>query len=350
MADMKGVNAGGITFVPWGTHDGKPVFCFKLANAAGAYAEVTNYGATLVSVFVPDRVGKLENVILGFSSLDDYVNDTCYIGSTVGRVANRIGKASFQLDGHTFMLEQNDYPHTNHGGAAGFNFRVFDHHIEGDVLILSLESPDGDGGYPGTLRLEVHYSWSDRQELKIRFKAVTDRKTVANFTNHAYFNLSAMREGTADHVLTIRADAMLESAADYIPTGQILDTGSMSFDGHRLQERFVKHGDQVTGLNTYYIRRAGVHDEAVCTLTDPVSARQLEVYTTYPGVQLYTGDYLTSSKQGSHGVYYKPFDGVCLECQHFPDSPNHASFPSIVLAPGQMYDETIRYKFGVMTA
>lgn len=333
--------------MPWGIHDDKAVYCFKLVNAAGAYVEVTNYGATLVSVYVPDRKGALENVILGFSSLNGYVNDTCYIGSTVGRVANRIGQASFRLDGQTFMLEQNDYPHTNHGGAAGFNARVFDHRIEGDVLILSLKSPDGDGGYPGALELEVHYSWSDRQELMIRFKAVTDRKTIANFTNHAYFNLSALRENIADHVLTIRSNEMLESTADYIPTGMILETGSNSFSGHRLRQRFVKQGDLLTGLNAYY--RFGMDDrhDAVCTLTDLVSARRLEVYTTYPGVQLYTGDYLTSSVQSSHGVYYRPFDGVCLECQHFPDSPNHASFPPITLDPGEAYHETIRYKFSL---
>lgn len=346
---MEGIQNSSISSVPWGMRDGQTVYCFKLMNTTGAYAQVTNYGATLVSVFVPDARGKLENVILGFSSLEGYVNDTCYIGSTVGRVANRIGKAAFKLDGHTFLLEQNDYPNTNHGGAAGFNFRVFNHRVEGDVLILSLMSPDGDGGYPGTLKLEVHYSWSDQQELTIRFKAVTDRNTVANFTNHAYFNLSAVQERITDHVLTIRSKAMLESTADYIPTGEILDTDaeSMSFAAHRLRDRFVRHGDQATGLNNYYVIATDARDEAVCTLVDPVSARQLEVYTTYPGVQVYTGDYLTSSEQGSHGVYYKPFDGVCLECQHFPDSPNHAAFPPIVLAPGQVYEETIRYKFSV---
>jgi aldose 1-epimerase len=262
-------------------------------------------------------------------------------------VANRIGRASFTIDGETFMLEQNDYPNTNHGGAAGFNFRVFEYAIDGDDLMLSLESPDGDGGYPGKLKLEVCYSWNDDQELTIRFKAETDRKTVANFTNHAYFNLSAMREGIADHRLTIRSKEMLESAPDYIPTGRIIRAGSRSFSGHRLGERFDRDGELVTGLNTYYPFDASDYPEAVCTLLAPLSARRLDVYTTYPGVQLYTGDYLTSAVPGSHGACYKPFDGVCLECQHFPDSPNHASFPSIVLKPGDRYDETIRYKFSV---
>jgi aldose 1-epimerase len=266
----------------------------------------------------------------------------------VGRVANRIGQASFRLDGQTYMLEQNDYPNTNHGGAAGFNFKVFDHRVEGDTLILSLESPDGDGGYPGALKLEVHYSWSDQHALTIRFKAVTDRQTIANFTNHAYFNLSALRESVADHVLTIRSKEMLESTVDYIPNGKILETGERSFLKHRVKERFLKQGDLITGLNAYYLFEKDSRDGAVCTLADPVSGRLLEVYTTYPGVQLYTGDYLTSSVQGSQGAYYKPFDGVCLECQHFPDSPNHASFPSIALKPGDVYDETIRYKFSVV--
>ena len=140
---------------------------------------------------------------------------------------------------------------------------------------------------------------------------------------------------------------MLESTADYIPTGKILETGPGSFSGHSLRERLLKHGDLVTGLNTYFLFDATGRHEPVCALEDPVSARRLEVYTTYPGVQVYTGDYLTSSTQSSHGVYYKPFDGVCLECHHFPDSSNHTSFPSIVLVLGQTYDEIIRYKFGV---
>jgi aldose 1-epimerase len=345
---MNGVSTGSISSTPWGTHGGKAVYCFKLENAAGAYVEVTNYGATLVSVFVPDRRGVLDNVILGFSSLEGYLNDTCYIGSTVGRVANRIHKASFRLDGHTYALEPNDFPNTNHGGAAGFNFRVFDFRVEDHVLILSLESQDGDGGYPGTLKLEVHYAWSEDSALNIRFKAITDKKTVANFTNHAYFNLSALRESILDHELTVRAMEMLESTAEYIPTGAILPTGAMSFFEHKLRDRFVKHGDLVTGLNHYYISDGDADsDEPVCTLVDPLSARQLEVYTTYPGVQLYTGDYLTSNMRGNHGTFYRPFDGLCLECQHYPDSPNHASFPSIALEPGVTYDETIRYKFGV---
>jgi aldose 1-epimerase len=338
-----------ITSTPWGTLGGKAVHVFKLLNSSGAYVEVTNYGATLVSVFVSDRHGELGNVILGFASLQGYLNDTCYIGSTIGRVANRIGNASFRLDGHTYALEPNDFPNTNHGGAAGFNFRVFDFRMEGDVLILSLQSNDGDGGYPGSLKLEVYYTWRDDNELSIRFKATTDKKTVANFTNHAYFNLSAMREGIVNHELTIRSMEMLECTPEYIPTGVVLPTGLMSFFQHKLHERFVKHGDRVTGLNHYYIADGDEadRDEPVCTLVDPISARQLEVFTTYPGVQVYTGDYLTSNTAGSHGVFYKPFDGVCLECQYYPDSPNHALFPSIVLEPGQVYNETIRYKFGL---
>lgn len=341
-------NSGSISRVPWGIHNGHEVCLFKLMNAAGSYVELTNYGATLVSVCVPDRKGVLENVVLGLPSLEAYVNDTCYIGATVGRVANRIGRASFMLDGATVSLEPNDYPHTNHGGAAGFNVRVFDFRIDGDVLVFTLVSDDGEGGYPGTLRLDVLYSWSDDHELVIRYKAVTDRKTIANFTNHAYFNLSAASANILEHELIIRSAQVLESTDDHIPTGVVLPAGSKSFFQNKIKERIVKQGDLVTGVNAYYIFDAGPGSaDPVCTLVEPVSARRLEVFTSYPGVQLYTGDYLASSTPGSHAFFYKPFDGVCLECQYPPDSPNHPSFTSIVLVPGHVYDETIRFKFSV---
>jgi len=346
---MNDLRKNRISYKPWGTHSGKDVFLFKLENASGAFVEITNYGATVVSIVVPDRNGKLENTVIGFPSLEGYVNDRCYIGSTIGRYANRIGGAAFTLDGVAYTLEKNDNQNNNHGGPSGFHAKVLDFRVDGNSLSLSLASADGEGGFPGLVDFLVTYSWNDDHELGIRFSAVSDKKTVLNFTNHAYFNLAPNHGDILEHELTLHANEMLETDHEYIPSGVILNAAGNDFHQTRIRDRVKFSGPSQTGVNSYFLlkndgntrmQRAGI-------LKEGTSGRSLEIFTTYPGIQLYTGDYLESKHLSSRFKQIHPFDGLCLECQHYPDAPNHDNFPTTVLEPGQAYDERIVYKFGV---
>ncbi|MBT1685431.1 aldose epimerase family protein [Dawidia soli] len=342
---MSEVNPITITQTPWGTHRGEPVFLFRLTNAHGSSVEVTNYGATLVSVVVPDRAGRQEPVVLGFPSLEGYLRDRCYLGSTVGRYANRIARARFALDGKVYPLEANDGVNTNHGGRAGFHARVFAWEQHSNGVSFTYTSPTGDGGYPGTLTLRVAYTWSDDQALTITYTAVTDQKTVANFTNHAYFNLAA--QGTMlDHTLSVRSSHILAATPAYIPTGEIIAAGTRQLQQSTVRQKVAPMDGRQEGLNDYYILDKAIpENEPVAVLYDPASGRQMDVFTSYPGLMVYTADYLVSEQPGHIGALYKPFDGICLECQYYPDSPNHAHFPDTTLAAGEEYREWIVFKF-----
>ncbi len=340
-----------ITYKTWGNHAGKDVYLFRLTNAQGAYIELTNYGATLVSVVVPDAKGVHENVVLGFPSLEGYLHDLCYIGSTVGRFANRIGNAQFILKGKVYTLDPNDGHHANHGGYHGFHAQVFEYAIHDRGIIFTIFSADNEGGFPGNVQLKVTYSWNDDQQLQIDYEATTDQTTVLNFTNHAYFNLSACKRTILDHRLQIDSAAVLETTRQYIPTGKILPAGKYSFEKETgLSDKIIVKADDIQGLNHYYIfKDRNQRDTVVCSLTDPESGRSLKVYTSYPGVQIYSGDFLTSVSQTNHATSYQPLEGVCLECQYFPDSPNHPDFPSTILNPDERYEERIIYRFGIAT-
>jgi aldose 1-epimerase len=338
-----------ISYRQWGDYAGSPVYLFRLQNAAGAYAELTNYGATVVSVVVTDKGGKFENVVLGYPALSDYVNDTCYLGATIGRFANRIGGAKFSLDDTVYQLQANDGDNTNHGGNSAFNTRVFDFELNDDSLSFTLHSKDGDGGFPGNLELTITYRFTDENELSIDFKAQTDKKTVANFTNHAYFNLSAKGGGVFGHALKVYADNMLEVDEAYIPNGQIKPAGKRALNGETLESKMRIGGQGTVGFNDCYLLNGAAKTlKPAAELVENTSGRTLEVYTTYPSVMVYTGDYLNCKPDGNFKRPYKPFDGLCLECQYYPDSPNHANFPSTVLEAGEEYHEVILYKFGTL--
>jgi aldose 1-epimerase len=337
-----------ISSTSWGFYQGKEIVLCRLTNDAGAYIEITNYGATLVSVVVDDKEGNPGNVVLGFPSFEGYLADSCYIGSTIGRFANRIGDARFTLDGIQYRLDRNDGVNCNHGGFRGFHASVFDYYVEHDQVRFTTTSKDREGGFPGNIRLSVTYSWNNRQELAIQYVAETDKLTVMNFTNHAYFNLSATSGNIFEHELVIHSKSILETREDHVPTGRIIPAGDKTFRRNAIWERInTRHGD-VSGLNTYYIFDAQRNKEdSVCLLTDKHSGRTMEVFTTYPGVQLYTGDFLTSSSLNNHGSRFSPFKGLCMECQFYPDSPNHGHFPSTVVVPGQVYNEMITLRFGI---
>lgn len=336
-----------ITSEPWGEYAGQPVYLFKIEHANGSYIELTNYGATLVSAVVPDADGHYGHVVLGFDSLQAYVDDRSYLGSTIGRYANRIGGAKFMMDDVTYHLEKNDGQNTNHGGNNGFNSQVFDSFITDDGISFQLKSEDGDGGYPGNLDLTVNYQFTEFDELIITYQAITDKKTVANFTNHAYFNLSNDGSKVFDHSLKVYADQVLEKNAAYIPTGLIRPAAEIAFDGNTIRSRMTVNDDGITGLNDCYLLPEPVDTlhKLAAELYEKQSGRRLEIYTTYPAVMVYTADYLQSEHLGHGSIPYRPFDGVCLECQYYPDSPNHLNFPATILEPGEVYHEAIIYKF-----
>jgi len=338
------IRSATITTRHWGKFKDRDVMLFRITNETGAYVELTNYGATLVSVVVPDKYDTFDNVILGYPDLQGYIRDSCYIGSTIGRFANRINNARFVLDGVTYDLEKNDGRNTNHGGFSGFHAKVFDYITDDNELTFSLTSYDGEGGYPGNLKLQVRYHWSDNNELSIRYYAETDKKTIANFTNHAYFNLYPGGQDILDHDLLIDSEKILETTREHIPTGKIIAAGDRKFNGNKVYEKMTISDGMMTGLNTYYFFNK---KDAACQLGNRSSGRVLELSTSYPGVQLYTGDFLGSTTLNNRSSFHKPFDGLCLECQYCPDSPNHENFPSTILEPGKVYNEYIVYKFKV---
>ncbi|WP_157624771.1 aldose epimerase family protein [Sunxiuqinia dokdonensis] len=318
---------------------------YRLMNDAGSYVELTNYGATLVSVVIPDLNGLLGNVVLGFSGLDGYLKDDCYMGATIGRFANRISNARFRIGNEVFRLDENDGTHSNHGGFSGFNTQVFEAEVLSDEIRFNLNSPDGQGGFPGALNLSVYYRWSDRQELTIRFQGISTRETILNLTNHAYFNLSAMARSGLQQKLTMEASRIIECTNDFIPTGRIVPAGELAFSGQRIAEKMNLDSAGFKGINSYYVFEEKGVGQPACLLEDEKSGRQMKVYTSYPGIQFYTGDFLESRVPGSHGVKYQPYDGVCIECQLYPDSPNHPNFPSTLLKVGSEYNEEISYHF-----
>ncbi|WPU97772.1 aldose epimerase family protein [Mucilaginibacter sp. cycad4] len=335
----------------WGQVNGADVFLFRIGNESGAYVELTNYGAAIVSIVVPDKQQQLENVVVGFPDLERYLNDTCYIGSTIGRYANRISNARFRLDGKIYQLDANDGKNSNHAGKSGFNYRVFTAETIDNGVVMTLTSADGDGGYPGTLELMVIYTWSDDNELMVSYKATTDKATIANFTNHAYFNLSAFKSKIYNHKLTVLSEHIVDSYEDYTPSGAIIPAKQKAFNNDKLGDKFKIDESQVEGLNLFYVINREAEDNTLANaalLIDETSGRSLEVYTDYPGIFLYTGDYLSSTAPTHTGKPAKPFDALCLECQHYPDSINHPNFPQAILQAGDVYDQSILYKFGTI--
>lgn len=330
----------------WGSFNEAVVYLFTIINARGNKVQLTNYGASMVAVMVPDKNGKCENVVLGFPSLEGYLQDKCYIGTTIGRFANRIANGSFSIDDRQYFLELNENNNSNHSGETGFNTQVFDFVINKDSVVFSLLSSDGAGGFPGNLKVEITYTWNDENELLITYKATTDKKTVVNLTNHSYFNLSGGKENILRHTLSIASDKIVEVDGQYIPTGNLIDAGNKKFHRQFIKDKIVMQNNEAKGLNDCYAIEPSA-TIPVCEAWEEISGRTLKVYTSYPGLLLYTGDHLESSADGHFGRKYRSFDGFCLECQYYPDSPNHDNFPSVVLDTNEVYNEFIRFSFGI---
>jgi aldose 1-epimerase len=336
------------------TEDGQPVDLYTLTNKNGMEARITNYGGTVVSLKVPDRSGKFEDVVLGYDNLDGYAAGKAYIGATVGRYANRIAHATFVLDGVTYTLAKNDGDNHLHGG---FNKRVWTAKdvsgSDGQALELTYLSKDGEEGFPGNLPVKVVYTLTDKNELKIDYSATTDKDTVLNLTNHAYFNLAGQGNGDIlQQQIMIRADRFTPIDQFSIPTGELRNVKGTPFDfttataiGARIDQ-----DDQQLKLGKGYDHNWVLNNEKPGSLFlaaqayDQHSGRVLEVLTTEPGIQLYTGNFLDGI-HGKDGKVYNRRYAFCLETQHFPDSPNHPNFPTTELKPGQHFESTTVYKF-----
>ena len=330
------------------TPGGTPIELFTLRNSRGLSAQVMTLGATLVGVETPDRNGQLANITLHLDTCQQYVAGHPCLGSTCGRYANRIAFGRFTLDGVEYQLTTNEGPNHLHGGRVGFDKVLWQAEILEEPAASSVRlwytSPDGEEGYPGTLHASVTFRLTEDNELQLQYTAETDRPTVVNLTNHAYWNLAG--GGTAlGHELTLYADHYLPVGAGLIPSGELAPVAGTPMDFTAPRTLGSRIAEVPPGYNHCYVLRQSRPGELVpcARVVEPTTGRTMEVWTTEPGVQLYTGNHLNvRCKERSYGKH----DGFCLECQHFPDSPNHANFPSTVLRPGETYRQLTVYRFG----
>jgi len=354
----------GIVKEAFGQLDGQPVDLYCLTNNNGMMVKITTFGGIITELHVPDKDGQMGDVALGFDKLDgylspEYTNGCPYFGAIIGRYGNRIANGKFTLDGVEYTLATNNGKNHLHGGIVGFNSVVWEAQpIEkccGNALELTYTAKDMEEGYPGNLQVTVTYTLTDANELKIDYRAITDKATPCNLTNHSYFNLSAGKQPTiADHELVIFADQFTEVNGGLIPTGNLPDVAGTPMDfttpykiGERIDADFeqLKHGGGYD--HNWVLRNSDGSLALAATVYEPESGRFMEVFTTEPGVQFYAGNFLNGVLTGKNETKYLHRGGLCLETQHFPDSPNQPTFPSTILQPEQTYQTQTVYKFSV---
>jgi aldose 1-epimerase len=335
------------------TPEGTPVELYVLSNGKMTVKVIT-YGAIITEIDVPDRNGKMADVVLGFDKLEGYLSGHPYFGAATGRVANRIAKATFTLDGKEYKLAANNGPNTLHGGLKGFDKVVWKatdaSGKAGQAVRMTYLSPDGEEGFPGNLSVNVTYTVTPEDELRIDYTATTDKPTPVNITNHTYFNLAGPAAGSIlGHEMMLAADSYTPVDETLIPTGQISPVRGTPLDFTRpfpLGSRFAElKGDPVGYDHNYVLRSGGKELALAARVFEPESGRVLEMFTTEPAVQLYTANFLDGSLKGKGGVVYQKQQAFCLEAQHFPDSVNQPKFPSTILRPGSTYTQTTIYKF-----
>ncbi len=352
----------GVMKEPFGTAFDEAVDRYTLTNANGVEVKILTYGGIVQSISVPDRDGNPGNVVLGFATVDEYVAGNPYFGCITGRYANRIALGTFTLEGETYQLAINNEPNTLHGGERGFDKYVWAAtEVDDDLgrgIQLSRVSPDGEEGYPGTLTVEVTYRLTDADELRIDYHATTDAPTIVNLTNHSYFNLAGEGSGDIyDHELMLNAPRYTPTDATAIPTGELAPVDGTAFDftqPHAIGERIRADEEQIILGRGYdhnwVLDRADFSDTSLllaARVHDPASGRTMTVETTEPGIQFYSGNFLDGTIVGTSGKPYRQGDGLALETQHFPDSPNQPDFPSTELRPGEEYTSTTIYAFTV---
>jgi aldose 1-epimerase len=346
---------------PFGkTPNGTGVFVYTLKNDAGMEVKITNYGGTITSIKVPDRNKKYDDVVLGFDRVEGYTakTNTSYFGALIGRYGNRLAGGAFKLDGKSYQVPKNEPPNSLHGGAVGFNQKIWKAKkvtsTEGPALELLYFSPDGEQGFPGNMQVTVRYTLDQKNGIHIDYSATTDKDTVLNLTNHSYFNLlGAGSKSVLTHQLMLAADHFTPVNDTLIPTGEIAAVAGTPFDFQKLTEigsrigqtdeqlKFGKGYDQ-----NFVLNHPGDLSAVAAKVVEPTTGRTLEVFTDQPGLQFYTGNFLDGTNKGIGGEYVFR-SALCMETQHFPDSPNHPNFPSAILRAGEKFHSTTIYRFGV---
>ena len=330
---------------------------YTLKNKSGMEVCITNFGGRMVSLMVPDKDGKMQDVVLGFDNIDDYIRIPSDFGASIGRYANRIAQGRFVLDNDTIQLPQNNFGHCLHGGPQGWQYQVYDANlIDNTTLQLTRLSPDGDENFPGNVTAKVTFKLSDDNALDIKYSATTDKKTIINMTNHSYFNLSGdPSQPATDHILYVNADNYTPVDSTFMTTGEIIPVKDTPMDF--ITPKAI--GQDITKYDFVQLKNGNGYDhnwvlntngditKPAARLTSPQSGITLEVYTNEPGIQVYTGNFLDGSIQGKKGITYNQRASVCLETQHYPDSPNKPQWPSVILEPGQTYNSECIFKFSI---
>lgn len=336
---------------------GKQANLFVLKNKAGMEVCITNFGGRIVSIMVPDKKGEMKDVVLGFDSVADYINVPSDFGASIGRYANRIKQGKFVIDGDTIQLPQNNFGHCLHGGPQGWQYQMYDaQKIDDTKLKLTMVSPDGDSNFPGKVTATVLFTLTEDNSIDIQYEATTDKKTVINMTNHSYFNLSGdATKPITDNILTINANKYTPVDSTFMTTGEILPVAGtpMDFTTPKVIGTDINKYDfiQLKNGNGYdhnwVLDTAGDVTKVAAKVTSPASGITLEVFTDEPGIQVYTGNFLDGTVKGKKSIIYKQRTGVCLETQHYPDSPNKPQWPSVILEPGKTYKSHCIFKFTV---
>ena len=336
--------------------NGKPTDLYVLKNAKGAEACITNWGGRWVSMMVPDKNGKMIDVVLGYDKLQDYISSTGNFGALIGRYGNRIANGKFTLDGTEYTLPQNDKTNCLHGGPTGWQYQVYEANQTNDsTIVLTMKSADGDNNFPGNVTANVTYTLTSDNAIDIKYDATTDKTTVINMTNHSYFNLSGdMSKPATDHILYVASDSITPVDSTYMTTGEMMAVKDTPFDFNTpktiapdvtaFDNEQVKFGNGFD--HNWVLNTKGDDTKVAARLTSPISGITLEVYTNEPGIQVYTGNFLTGEVKGKQGIAYPQRASVCLETQHYPDSPNKPQWPSVILKPSETYYSHCIFKFG----
>ena len=351
---LSGLNPADFETVIDGTKQTK---LYTLTNGNGMEVCVTNFGGRIVSIMVPDKDGNMKDVVLGFDKVDDYINIPSDFGASIGRYANRIQNGKINIDGVDIQLPQNNFGHCLHGGPTGWQYQPYEAVQEADnKLVLTMDSPDGDNNFPGNVKAIVTYTLTDDNCIDIAYSATTDKKTIINMTNHSYFNLSGdPSQPATGHLLYIASDEITPVDSTYMTTGEMISVAGTPFDFNEPKtiapsvEDFdniqVKYGNGFD--HNWVLKTAGDMSQVAAKLTCPETGIYVEVYTDEPGIQVYTGNFLDGTVAGKHGIKYPQRASVCLETQHYPDSPNKPQWPSVILEPGQEYHSHCVFKFGI---
>lgn len=335
----------------------KNVKLYTLTNSNGMEVCVTNFGGRIVSIMVPDKNGKMTDVVLGFDNIKDYQNIPSDFGASIGRYANRINQGKITIDGQEIQLPKNNFGHCLHGGPTGWQYQVYEANQTNDsTIVLTMKSADGDNNFPGNVTANVTYTLTEDNAIDIKYDATTDKKTVINMTNHSYFNLSGdMSKPATDHILYVAADSITPVDSTFMTTGEMMAVKDTPFDFNtpksiapdvtNFENEQVKFGNGFD--HNWVLTTKGDIRKPAAKLLSPTSGIYVEVYTNEPGIQVYTGNFLTGEVKGKNGVAYPQRASVCLETQHYPDSPNKPQWPSVILEPGQKYQSECIFKFGV---